>query len=454
MASVSGRSVRRVITPAVVIGNGVLVNIFSRALSQQRAVDFFLGSSVLSISSRVVNEMVRSTNNSLSSTLITPATAGPSSAAPDAVISSSSSTSTPPPISQLPTPGGDELASAFSKALNESLPGIFAAFKANLASVPGAGVANTSQPAPPPPSLPGSSTPVQCLPGTAPSFISTFSAPPSASVTSPSSWSLPDRPVSAVMALSDFPPFHEMPPVDPGPSTATVSSQPPSFGHAFVVGPGYAPIPPKLVLKITSGRFIQLADLLADNIRAQEAEPHAFLDGKLVVAPQKKRVSEIGDITTWLEAFTLYSLVLCKTFPQRWHDLTLYKLLILKTAKQFPGQAWLAYDVAFRREAAASGLTDWSRMNPDLYNFHTRSASQPSRPWTPVASAPATPSYRAQVCYSWNEGRCKVQVGRCRFRHSCQACEGDHPKSSCPFVARRHQSPSRSGAGLKRPHRA
>ena len=32
---------RRVITPAVVIGNGVLVNIFSRALSQQRAVDFF-----------------------------------------------------------------------------------------------------------------------------------------------------------------------------------------------------------------------------------------------------------------------------------------------------------------------------------------------------------------------------------------------------------------------------
>ena len=36
-----------------------------------------------------------------------------------------------------------------------------------------------------------------------------------------------------------------------------------------------------------------MADFLADNIRVQDAEPHAFLDGKLVVAP-KRRVSEIG----------------------------------------------------------------------------------------------------------------------------------------------------------------
>ena len=39
----------------------------------------------------------------------------------------------------------------------------------------------------------------------------------------------------------------------------------PSVGKVFVVGPGYVPIPEKLAAKITSGAFIDLADLLAKN---------------------------------------------------------------------------------------------------------------------------------------------------------------------------------------------
>ena len=46
----------------------------------------------------------------------------------------------------------------------------------------------------------------------------------------------------------------------------------PSVGKAFVVGPGYTPILGKLVAKITSGAFVEFADLLAENIGAQEAE--------------------------------------------------------------------------------------------------------------------------------------------------------------------------------------
>ena len=52
--------------------------------------------------------------------------------------------------------------------------------------------------------------------------------------------------------------------------------------------------------------------------------------------------------------------------------MTQYKLLILKTSRQFPGKAWLHYDIAFRKDAAASGLVDWPHMNLDLHNFHTR----------------------------------------------------------------------------------
>ena len=52
-----------------------------------------------------------------------------------------------------------------------------------------------------------------------------------------------------------------------------------SGDKAFVVGPGHAPIPAKLVKKINSGEFVELADLLSTNLRAVDLEPQSFLDG-------------------------------------------------------------------------------------------------------------------------------------------------------------------------------
>ena len=63
-----------------------------------------------------------------------------------------------------------------------------------------------------------------------------------------------------------------------------------------MVGPGYAVVPYKFVSKIAVGLFVDLADLLPDNIRAQDIEPQAFFEGKLVVSGSKKRVAEIVDI--------------------------------------------------------------------------------------------------------------------------------------------------------------
>ena len=133
-----------------------------------------------------------------------------------------------------------------------------------------------------------------------------------------------------------------------------------SQNRPFIVGPGYSPIPEKLASKIRSGHFIVLADLLAENLKAQETGPQTYLDGKLLVSSTKKRVQEITDIVTWVEAFTVYSWIHCSVHPSRWQDTTQYKLLILKTARQFSEKASLRYDIAFRKDAAASGLVDWS----------------------------------------------------------------------------------------------
>ena len=208
----------------------------------------------------------------------------------------------------------------------------------------------------------------------------------------------------------------------------------PSVGKAFVVGPAYAPILGKLLAKITSGAFVELA------------KPHTYLDGKLLIAPAKKRVVEITDILTWIQAFTIYQWIFCSTYPSRWQDTTQYKLLILQTASQFPGPAWLNYDTAFRKDAAASLLADWSKMNLDLYNFHIRASGtvtgqsashSTSLPHTSASSnVPPKRSFDPiQYCRSWNDGACRWSLGQCRYRHVCERCDGQHPLTNCPFRA-------------------
>ena len=249
-----------------------------------------------------------------------------------------------------------------------------------------------------------------------PSFISTYS-----SFGGPSA-------VSTLPAMSSA----NLPVVGRGSCGGMIGSESstfPNLNKAFVVGPGYAPVPYKIVSKITAGLFVDLADLFPDNIRAQEIEPQACFEGKLAVSGSKKRVIEITDLITCIEAFIIFSMILCHTSSSRWKDLNPYKLLIIDTARRFSDKLRLHYDIAFRKEAAASGSTDWSHMNPDLYNFHTRSlattsaasgsSTSPALTLTEPLASSGNPR-SSQYCHSWNDGCCFWPFGCCQFRHSCE----------------------------------
>ena len=205
---------------------------------------------------------------------------------------------------------------------------------------------------------------------------------------------------------------------------------------------------------------MELVDLLTVNLCAVEQEPQTFLEGKLLESNAKCRQVEIMDILTWTEAFKIFQLVLCASNPLRWWDLTKNKLLIFQTHRQYPGLAWLEYDLAFRRDAAALGLNDWSKMNLDLYNFHLRSPTSSSlqpRPSSlsgfPQSSSCSPDSHRrTPFCHSWNAGQCWRPCGRCRFCHNCSNCKGEHTKANCPFprsVGLSSCSPSPWGGGGK-----
>ena len=105
-------------------------------------------------------------------------------------------------------------------------------------------------------------------------------------------------------------------------------------------------------------------------------------------------------------------------------------LNILQTAHQFSGKAWLHYDTAFRKDAAASGLTDWSFMNSDLYNFHTHLPQQ-QQFQPPTTSSSRSLASSSNFCRSWNNGSCAWPYSQCRYQHRCESREGEHPCVNC-----------------------
>ena len=126
--------------------------------------------------------------------------------------------------------------------------------------------------------------------------------------------------------------------------------------------------------------------------------------------------------------------IFCCAHPSRWQDMTHYKLLILNTSRQFPGKALASLHTAFRKDATTSGLADWSHINLDLYNFHTRLVPQ-YQPSAASSPFPNSGSLSSNFYRSWNDGTCRWSIAQCRYRHGCDKCEGDRPRVNCPFRA-------------------
>ena len=195
--------------------------------------------------------MPRNTLNSISASLDP---SGPTSSPSDESApstsshstSSSSFTSSPSSVSI----SAETLTQAISQAFQQSLPQMFAAFRENSAPNSTSGTLGNSSTASFATSVPltYTSTSTAChsssLAGsmTVPSFLSTY-----LSVGIPVVPRTAQPPVPALSAPSLFDCS-----LVPSTSSPTLT---PSVGKAFVVGPGYVPIPGKLVAKITSSYF-------------------------------------------------------------------------------------------------------------------------------------------------------------------------------------------------------
>ena len=234
-----------------------------------------------------------------------------------------------------------------------------------------------------------------------------------------------------------------------GTTTALLLSRPGPFNPA-------ASLSPKVAKRILDLEFVEMLEVTVDDIAA-------LVPGR----PTPPARLHITDISQWIERYFLMAAVLCSKFPDK-AELFAYQAIIVRAERNYEGKRWVAYDRQYRWEALARKDLNWSATDPRLYseaftgrarsiarcNYclqddHTaaqcpRNPNPPVFGWFPnpipwptrlIGSGLPNPDHvqDAQICRRFNEGRC--QSSRCRYRHLCTWCRGDHPLISCPRQA-------------------
>ena len=233
-----------------------------------------------------------------------------------------------------------------------------------------------------------------------------------------------------------------------------------------ILGAGLPPVPAKLVSKIESGAFIEMADLLPEQLGTyySDEEPKA-----------RTKKPSVTNIMEWLQCFAVYVAVRCQKQPERIRDIMGYQALIIDAYMEYKGDCWMGYDRRFRQITASQPERSWASIDPTLWNLafagqaktarcmhcfslshHSNDCEFASR-GKPQRSYKLLPTeYRPQrkpICFQWNENpssTCPHQ--NCRFQHICYICAYDpmttdvsHKAVYCP--KRRGLSTSQGAAG-------
>lgn len=245
-------------------------------------------------------------------------------------------------------------------------------------------------------------------------------------------------------------------------------------GAPFIVGEALPVVPGKLVKKILKGEFVDMAELLTDNL---EVERRRLATGDTTQGQRPSR-REVPDFESWLQCFSAYAAVVCNKYPHKGKELWAYQAMMISEHRKCGGRGWLLYDSAFRQQIASLEAVDFSRINQSLYSttflayggrgqFCVRCmmsdhgqedcALHPNRalPMVQFKDFSAGPGRKEEssprrrpsrgACFAFNDGKCLSPY--CRFDHVCSRCGGNHKKAAC-------RSRARDGAGGRREREA
>ena len=235
---------------------------------------------------------------------------------------------------------------------------------------------------------------------------------------------------------------------------------PSSSSPAFVLSKASAPIPGKLVTKVQSLQFVEMRELLPDNIALLERLATIPNMGTYNTSQHLTPQREVSSLLTWVCAFTTYIAILAEARPDLVKSRLAYLRNIVREASRFGGDGWKTYDYVFRSQAAVDQHMDWADLNPSMMmafmatrpstqarllchlcqeadHFASNCALAPLAPpsKSPAAKQPrrSTPSPDTQLCISWNQGACMLP-GSCRYKHVYATCSDPHRARDCDLT--------------------
>ena len=143
------------------------------------------------------------------------------------------------------------------------------------------------------------------------------------------------------------------------PTGAATTPTPPPGGSAaaaesvstpFILGEGLPTVPARLVRKIEKGEFLDMAELLRDNMEADRRH-----DGRELPPGESRRPRrEVPDLLSWAQCFSTYAGVVTRQNPGRSREMFAYLTTVVREARRCGGGGWREYDAMFRQLAANS----------------------------------------------------------------------------------------------------
>ena len=152
--------------------------------------------------------------------------------------------------------------------------------------------------------------------------------------------------------------------------TATVTAPAGPAALPFCLASCLPPVPAKLVRYIQALEFIEMRELVPDNMAL--AERLEALPLRLGHPTKQAFQREVGSLITWVSSFTTYMAIVAEAHPVR--DMLAYMRLIIREAHKHGGQDWLTYDAVFRCNHQGASQP-WNVLDPCLRKRDTPPAS-------------------------------------------------------------------------------
>ena len=230
----------------------------------------------------------------------------------------------------------------------------------------------------------------------------------------------------------------------------------PSVRPTPATSPSYPQeLPSKLVKKILDLEFVEMAELVPDSWRTEEADYQCCSSHN----PRISRRGPVTNILLWVECYSSLVAVLASKYPNKIGHLMAYQKTIIKAHRSFVGEGWVVYDTCFRRKAANMKNLDWGEVDLTLYNetfvgrakvlhrcniclseLHTTIECSLAPGPRPSTQSGMSSGWRigekkaVPICLLYNDrdgDRC-TYAPDCKYGHTCSACQGRHPYSKCP----------------------